>query len=81
MRYWTFRRPHLPPHVDTSQRSLSLPSLAFPPHTSKGTPLPPLPPSAIGTGSLCHGSAGTPLGTHAGREALGLQDARTTIRT
>jgi hypothetical protein len=30
---------------------------------------------------LCHGSAGTPLGTHAGREALGLQDARTAIRT
>jgi hypothetical protein len=29
----------------------------------------------------CHGSAGTPLGTHAGREALGLQDARTAIRT
>jgi hypothetical protein len=30
---------------------------------------------------LCHGSAGTPLGTHAGRKALGLQDARTAIRT
>jgi hypothetical protein len=29
----------------------------------------------------CHGSAGTPLGTHAGAEALGLQDARTAIRT
>jgi hypothetical protein len=29
----------------------------------------------------CHGSAGTPLGTHAGREALGLEDARTAIRT
>jgi hypothetical protein len=29
----------------------------------------------------CHGSAGTPLGTHAGRKALGLQDARTAIRT
>jgi hypothetical protein len=29
----------------------------------------------------CHESAGTPLGTHAGREALGLQDARTAIRT
>jgi hypothetical protein len=31
--------------------------------------------------SLCHGSAGTPLETHAGRKALGLQDARTAIRT
>jgi hypothetical protein len=31
--------------------------------------------------SICHGSAGTPLGTHAGREALGLQDACTAIRT
>jgi hypothetical protein len=31
--------------------------------------------------STCHGSAGTPLGTHDGREALGLQDARTAIRT
>jgi hypothetical protein len=30
---------------------------------------------------LCHGSAGTPLGTHAGGETLGLQDARTAIRT
>jgi hypothetical protein len=30
---------------------------------------------------VCHGSAGTPLGTHAGREALGLQDARTAIHT
>jgi transposase InsO family protein len=29
----------------------------------------------------CHGSAGTPLRTHAGGEALGLQDARTAIRT
>jgi hypothetical protein len=29
----------------------------------------------------CHGSAGTPLGTHAGGKALGLQDARTAIRT
>jgi hypothetical protein len=29
----------------------------------------------------CHGSAGTPLRTHAGTEALGLQDARTAIRT
>jgi hypothetical protein len=29
----------------------------------------------------CHGSAGTPLRTHAGAEALGLQDARTAIRT
>jgi hypothetical protein len=29
----------------------------------------------------CHGSAGTPLGTHAGGETLGLQDARTAIRT
>jgi hypothetical protein len=31
--------------------------------------------------SKCHGSAGTPLGTHAGGETLGLQDARTAIRT
>jgi hypothetical protein len=30
---------------------------------------------------ICHESAGTPLGTHAEREALGLQDARTAIRT
>jgi hypothetical protein len=29
----------------------------------------------------CHGSAGTPLRTHAGAEALGLQDARTAICT
>jgi hypothetical protein len=29
----------------------------------------------------CHGSAGTPLRTHAGTEALGLEDARTAIRT
>jgi hypothetical protein len=29
----------------------------------------------------CHESAGTPLRTHAGTEALGLQDARTAIRT
>jgi hypothetical protein len=29
----------------------------------------------------CHGSAETPLGTHAGRKALGLQDARAAIRT
>jgi hypothetical protein len=29
----------------------------------------------------CHGSAGTPLGMHAGGEALGLEDARTAIRT
>jgi hypothetical protein len=31
--------------------------------------------------TLCHGSAGTPLGTHAGTEALGFQDTRTAIRT
>jgi hypothetical protein len=31
--------------------------------------------------SGCHGSAGTPLRTHAGTEALGLQDARPAIRT
>jgi hypothetical protein len=35
----------------------------------------------LGWGIGCHGSAGTPLGTHAGGEALGLQDARTAIRT
>jgi hypothetical protein len=29
----------------------------------------------------CHESAGTPLRTHAGTEALGLQDTRTAIRT
>jgi hypothetical protein len=34
-----------------------------------------------GGSAECHGSAGTPLRTHAGREALGLQDARTAIRT
>jgi hypothetical protein len=33
------------------------------------------------TENVCHGSAGTPLGTHAGTEALGPQDARTAIRT
>jgi hypothetical protein len=44
-------------------------------------------PEESGTGTWfpvdfnCHGSAGTPIGTHAGREALGLQDARTAIRT
>jgi hypothetical protein len=32
-------------------------------------------------GLQCHGSAGTPLRTHAGTEALGLQDTRATIRT
>jgi hypothetical protein len=31
--------------------------------------------------TFCHGSARTPLGTHAGREASGLEDARTAIRT
>jgi hypothetical protein len=29
---------------------------------------------------VCHGSAGTPLRTHAGGETLGLQDAHTAIR-
>jgi hypothetical protein len=35
----------------------------------------------VDSGATCHGSAGTPLRTHAGRKALGLQDARTAIRT
>jgi hypothetical protein len=34
-----------------------------------------------GLAQVCHGSTGTPLGTHAGTEALGLEDARTAIRT
>jgi hypothetical protein len=49
-------------------------SLSFrvPPTTGAG---------GMGMGGPCHGSAGTPLETHAGGEALGLQDARTAIRT
>jgi hypothetical protein len=33
------------------------------------------------TKAECHGSAGTPLGTHANREAQGLEDTRTAIHT
>jgi hypothetical protein len=31
--------------------------------------------------TMCHGSAGTPLGTHANGEDSGLEESRKTIRT
>jgi hypothetical protein len=31
--------------------------------------------------AVCHGSAGTPLGTHAGRQDSGLEDEGAAIRT
>jgi hypothetical protein len=45
------------------------------------TTLQSLSPAAAVFSPRCHESAGTPLGTHAGRKALGLEDARTAIRT